>query len=527
MPDRAVALIKRWTSLCALALLVADVSAATAPVDRASEIRVAIGADIRGTNPGVDRDAITDDVINHVVEGLVAYKEDMTVGPMLAESIAVSDDGKTYTFALRPGVRFHNGAPLTSKEVKWSWDRILNPQTNWLCRDWYAGESGLKIVSVAAPDPRTVVFTLDAPSALLLPRMASFQCIAAVLHPDSVDAKGAWRSLIGTGPYTFAEWRRGQYIVLKKFDVYQPRKELRDGLAGGKVAHATALRWIIIPDRAAAKAALYAGQVDLLYSVEPTEENELQRSGRVQLHKSGSLGLNALLMQNTDPLLRDVRMRRAIAHAINLSQLASAVSLGAVHPNPSVIPLISPYYSAAQRKGHEFDLQRSRQLLQEAGYKGSVIKLQTNKRYEEMYDHAVVAQSMLKKAGLNVELEVVEWTTQLSNYLEGKFQMMSMGFSGRTDPVLSYEVILGSKKADPAMQWENAEAIGLTQRAGALADIKTRQVIFDQVHTLMLRDVPTLCLSNGVVMDATSRRLKDYQTWPAAKPRLWGVRVGP
>lgn len=526
MLDRAVVVLKRWASACALALLLAGTSAVAGPVNRAGEIRIAIGADIRGTNPGVDRDAITDDVINHVVEGIVAYKEDMTVGPMLAESIAVSDDGKTYTFVLRPGVRFHNGAPLTSKEVKWSWDRILNPQTNWLCRNWYAGENGLKIVSIAAPDPRTVVFTLDAPSALFLPRMASFQCIAAVLHPDSVDAKGAWRSLIGTGPYTFAEWRRGQFIALEKFDAYQPRKEGRDGLAGGKVAYAPALRWIIIPDRAAAKAALYAGQVDLLYSLEPAEEGEMQRSGRVQLHKSGSLGLNALLMQNTDPLLRDVRIRRAIAHAINLQQLASAVSLGAVRPNPSVIPLISPYYSPAQRKGHDFDLQRSRQLLQEAGYKGSVIKLQTNKRYEEMYDHAVVAQSMLKKAGLNVELEVVEWTTQLSNYLEGKFQMMSMGFSGRTDPVLSYEVILGSKRTDPALQWENTEALKLMQRAGAIADIKTRQAVFDQVHALMLRDVPTLCLSNGVMLDATSRRLVGYQTWPAGKPRLWGVRVG-
>jgi len=348
-----------------------------------------------------------------------------------------------------------------------------------------------------------------------------------VLHPDSVDAKGAWRSLIGTGPYAFTDWRRGQYIVLRKFDAYQPRKEPRDGLAGGKVAHASALRWIIIPDRAAAKAALYAGQIDLLYSLDPAEESEFQRSGRVQLHESGSLGLNVLLMQSTDPLLRDVRVRRAIAHAINLQQLASAVSLGAVHPNPSVIPLISPYYSAAQRKGHDFDLQRSQQLLQEAGYKGSVIKLQANKRFEEMYDHAVVTQSMLRKAGLNVELEVLEWTTQLSNYLEGKFQMMSMGFSGRTDPVLSYEVILGSKKTDPAMQWENTEALQLMQRAGASADIKARQAIFDQMHALMLRDVPALCLSNGAILDATTRRLQGYQAWPAGKPRLWGVRVGP
>lgn len=119
--------VKAALSCATLALALA---AAGAHATEPSRIQVGINGDIRSTDPGVNRDENTDAVVMHVVEGLVAYREDATVGPMLAESISVSDDGRSYRFKLRDGVRFHNGAPLTAAEVLWTWHRYLIPRRN-------------------------------------------------------------------------------------------------------------------------------------------------------------------------------------------------------------------------------------------------------------------------------------------------------------------------------------------------------------------------------------------------------------
>jgi peptide/nickel transport system substrate-binding protein len=498
--------------------------AAGASAKRGGEIRVVLNADIRGTTPGVDRDSNTDDVMNHIVEGLVAYREDMSVGPLLAERSEVSPDARVYTFPLRSGLRFHNGAPVTAAEAKWSWTRLLDPQTGWPCREWYDGSRGPKIESIGTPDDRTIVFTLSAPSSVFLHRMANFQCLAAILHPDSVK-NGAWDRPVGTGPFKLGQWRRGEFVLLERFDAYTPREGPRDGFTGAKVALADAVRFMVVPDGAAARAALYSGQVDLLYLLLPSDLAELKQAPRVTIHQAENFAWSALLMQTLDPLLRDVRVRRAIAHAIDLQRFAEAASLGVVRPNPSAVPRASPYYGAAFARGHDYDLARAAELLRAAGYDGRLVKIQTNKRFQAHFDVAVLIQAMLRKAGLNVELEVLEWTAQLNRYLEGKFQLMSFAYSARADPVLGYETFLGLKKRNAWIQWENAEAQGLIERASIVSDAVERRSLFEKVHELMLQDVPILNLYNSVVINATGPRIEGYRAWASGKPRLWGVRV--
>src|SRR5687768_4738372 len=96
-------------------------------------MRVRINADIRSTDPGVNRDANSDAIVLHMVEGLVGYRDDASVAPLLAKSVDVSADGKTYTFKLREGLKFSNGEPLTSADVLASWQRYVDPKTAWRC----------------------------------------------------------------------------------------------------------------------------------------------------------------------------------------------------------------------------------------------------------------------------------------------------------------------------------------------------------------------------------------------------------
>lgn len=224
-------------------------------------VSVAIPADIRSSNPGVNRDFYSDVVLTHVVEGLVAYREDLSVGPMLATNYDVSQDGLTYTFHLRDGVTFQNGAPLTSADVVWSWKRYIDPATQWQCVNFFDGSDGPKVESIEAPDKQTVVFKLDRKSALFLAYMASIQCDAGILHPESVDATGQWLKPVGTGPYKFGDWQRDRYVELERFAGYASLPGEPDGLAGGKHPYADHIRFVVTPERSVMKTALFAGDL--------------------------------------------------------------------------------------------------------------------------------------------------------------------------------------------------------------------------------------------------------------------------
>ena len=188
---------------------------------------------------------------------------------------------------------FHNGAPLTSAEVLWSLRRYMDTATGWRCLPDLNGSTGLaRITEVAAPDPRTVTVALAEPAALFLSILARPDCGATgILHPSSVGGDGNWVRPVGTGPYALGEWRRGQYVELERFDAYAPRGGQRDGFAGGKVAHARRLRFVTIPDSSAAKAALMAGNTEVMADVPAPELTDLRRRADLQVAAAQTMGM--------------------------------------------------------------------------------------------------------------------------------------------------------------------------------------------------------------------------------------------
>lgn len=490
---------------------------------RIERLNVVIPADMRSSNPGVQRDGTSDTVLHHVVEGLVAPGEDLrAIKPMLAEAWTVDPDGRTYRFTLREGVRFHNGAPLTSAEAVWSWQRYLDPKTGWQCLRFFDGTQGPKIDSVEAPDPRTVVFRLAEPSGLFLIGMANIQCNAAILHPNSVAADGSWKEPVATGPYRLGEWQRDRYIELKRFDDYKPLPGPRDGLGGGKQAFADAIRFQITPDATVMKNALYAGEIDIIPALSPTDIEEAKRR-RLQVFTESGMSWRVMLMQTNDPLLSDVRIRRAIAHALDLPQIAEMASFGLAHPNPSAVALSSGYYNDSFKAWPAHDPARAKALLKEAGYKGQPIKIQSNMRPGGYNDVAIATQAMLAAVGINAQIEVLDWATQLQNYAQGKFQLSSFAYSSRLDPALAYSSLIGDKEKNPAMQWADPEANRLLDAAKQSNDPAERQKLFEQIHALMAESIPTLGLFNDVQVSAAGPAVRGYKPWPALTARYWGV----
>ncbi|CAB3878619.1 hypothetical protein LMG26858_03108 [Achromobacter anxifer] len=510
--------------LDAAVALALGATASAAWAQSAPPLRISLTADIRSTEPGVNRDSNSDAVVLHIVEGLVAYGEDAEVRPLLAKSVDISPDGKTYTFKLRDGIKFHNGKPMSSADVLWTWQHYTAANSGWRCASEFDGRGAVKVTGVEAPDAQTVVYHIDKPSSLFLATLARADCGGTgILSKDSVRADGSWDKPIGTGPFELAEWKRGEYVRLTKFAGYSNLDGKRDGYTGSKRPLVDEVRFLIVPDDSTAKAALQRGNIDIIEDVSNSDVPVLQATPNVKVAHAPVMSMTALLMQTKDTVLANPKMRQALAHAIDYQQLAAAVTEGLAQPNNSIVPLVSPYHDAAQKQGWNYDPALAQKLLGEAGYKGQELTILTTKRYPQSYNSAVIIQAMLQAVGVKAQLSVVEWATQLDRYNAGTYQMMTFPYSARLDAALNYEMVTGDKAKQPRKVWDNPAALKLIETASADTDPAKRQASFDQLHKLFLADVPSIPLYNGLDIGAYRGDIRGYQPWAVKKPRAWEV----
>lgn len=490
-------------------------------------LRARLNADIVSSDPGMKRDANTDAVLLHVVEGLVAAREDGTVGPMLASGWTVSPDGKTYRFALRRGITFHNGAPLTSADVKWSLDRYLSPDQHWRCKSDLSDKGIGRVVAINTPEPYVVEVVLDRSAPMFLTMLSRSDCGGAgIAHRGSVGPDGAWRYPIGTGPFRWGEWRRSEYLDLLKFSDYKPLSGGPDGNGGGKRALVDRIRFSIIPDGSAASAALLRNSLDVLDALAPNELGNIKGNPGIKLESALSSDFYAILLQSKTPVLRDVRLRRALALSLDVAALTRVATHGTAMADSSPIPAVSPYFGPAQKPLVQRNLPLARALVKESGYKGEPIQLMTSHTPPEMYDVAIVVQAMAREAGINIEIVSLDWATQLSRYSSGSYEATIFGFSSRLDPSLMFGVLIGDRKTDPRKVWNTPEAIALFNQSVAVGDPKDRQVVFDRMEAAFRRDVPAIILYNTRRVTGTRSTVTGYRSWAGQTQRLWNVGLG-
>ena len=281
---------------------------------------------------------------------------------------------------------------------------------------------------------------------------------------------------------------------------------------------------MVVPDRSAQKAALLAGQIDVLPQLLPSDLP--LDPVKVTTEIMPGLEWNALLIQTTDPLFRDPRVRRAIAMAIDMPKLATAVNYGiSSRPNPSPIPIVSRWHSSGQDRWVPFDPVAAKHLLSDTDYRGQPIKLETNERFPNMFDTGIMLEAMLSRIGLDIQLDVVDWATQLANYRSGRFRLMTFGYTARVDPSLEYSTFIGDKANVPFMQWDDPEARSLAGAVAATADAAERQKLCDRIQADMAAEIPIIPLFNLPVIDAFGKAVSGYAAWAGGKPRLWNVSI--
>lgn len=493
----------------------------TAAVSHAQEkpLRVALHSDITSIEPGVNRDGNSDMVLAHVVEGLVAFGDDLSVKPMLAESWTVSEDGKSYDFKLREGVTFHDGTPLTGKIVSWNFERYLDPASNFQCRGRYDGSIGPAIESVEATGEHSVRVSFSGAAPNFLITMATVQCTPWIIAPSSLDAAGKFQKPIGTGPYVFAGQEQGRYLDLIRFANYAALPGERDGYAGNKTSSIETLRFMTVPDASTRSNGIQAGEIDVIDEVEPGIMGSLRERGlTIDITPTPA----TMVLQLQTRKIEDVRIRQAIAHALDLPQLTAALGGDLFHPNPSLLAEGTYYYDNSAAAWPQPDLAKAKALLAEAGYDGRPISILVANRQNRV-QVATIIQAMLGQAGINTTLDVRDWATQLDYYRRGDYELAVFAYSARLDPLLSFQSMIGSKDEEPTRMWESKEAEALLAKVSVLSDREARKPIFSELNALMGKDVPILGLFNLTVVTALAADIEGYKGWPAGTHRFWGV----
>src|SRR5690606_17233164 len=288
--------------------------------------------------------------------------------------------------------------------------------------------------------------------------------------------------------------------------------------------HAHRLRFLVSPDPAATKAALLAGHIDIFHSIPMTAIEDFRNAATTVVVQSPTLSWSALLLQTRDPLLSDVRIRRAIAHAVDRRMIVDFNTNGYASVNSSAVPVSASAHTAVHDEWYAPDVEAARELLRQAGYDGEPVRIQANRKYDNMYANAVVIQAMLHAAGMNAHIDVMDWAAQLANYYSGNFQLSSFSFTAQATPLLRYLKLIGNKDERPVYLWEQPEAQALLSRAIATFDGDEKRRLYEELHLLMKDHVPIIGLYNANYAAAVGRDIEGYTPWPLMIPRLWGVR---
>lgn len=320
--------------------------------------------DPRSLDPALSTDVPTGRAVSYVFDGLTGFTPDAHLRPGLAERWDVSPDGKVYTFHLRPGVRFSDGRPLRAGDVRYSFQRVLDPH-NTGGRGWplypihgaraFAADSANTIAGITVLDDSTVRITLDTALAIF-PKLLAMPVASIV--PDSV-GKDFGEHPIGTGPWRLVRWKHDDYLLFARNPTYW-----------GGAPRLDSLRTRIIPEPSTAVAEFEAGNVDLLYVPESeTAQWEQTDDRKALLVSAPALRLWYVAINCTHGPLRDPRVRRALNYAVDVRTLLQHLVGGRGHRAAGVIP---PSLDGADttRAPYAYDPAKAKQLLAAAGYPG-------------------------------------------------------------------------------------------------------------------------------------------------------------
>ena len=473
-------MILRLILAVALALLLPLEAAAQTP-KRGGTLVVGMSQDLPGLDPHPSTSTITYQVLSLVYQGLVDFDRDLKIKPVLAESWKVSPDGKQWTFALRKGVKFHNGRPLTASDVKFSLDRILDPKTA------ARGKGALSIIeSVQVVDPQTVRVHLTRASGAFLSRIAG--TYQAILPPEAV--QGPAFKPIGTGPFQLTEWKTNERVELKRFD----------GYCEAGLPYLDALTLKPVPDGTVRLTALKTGDAGFVQLIPLESLAELQAAPSkdyvISTVKGGG-GFSAIILNSHKPPFNDVRVRRAVALATDKKEVGLGVWRGFAQPVNQWMPPGTPwFFNVPDRK---VDVEQAKKLLAEAGIAKGTKLTHTVGQVANLVPAAQVFQAQLTRIGIDLQLEVLDWPAYIKRQRAMDFTSTNTNFFPKVDPDDAYYRYFHSKGGANELSggYANPAADKLLEEGEATIDPAKRAEAYRRLVELLEDEVPVVTTGLG------------------------------
>ena len=445
--------------------------------------------------------AIDEVTYANLFEGLTRFASDGAVVPGLAEGWSVSDDGLTWTFALRPGVVFHDGTAMDSADVVFSLNRARSEDSTNAQKALFAG-----ITDVAAPDATTVVITLDAPNGNFAFNMAWGD--AVIVAPESVASNAT--QPVGTGPFRFVEWAKGDSVTLARFDDYW----------GAAPALATAT-FKFISDPNAAFAALMAGDINA-FPVFPAPETlaNFDADPRFSVIVGSTEGETILAMNNAN--LTDLRVRKAISHAIDRQAIIDGAMFGYGTPIGSHFAPHNPDY-VDLTGGSAHDPEMARALLAEAGATELTLRMALPPPSYARRGGEIIA-SQLRAVGITTEITNMEWAQWLEQVFRGKD--FDLTIVSHTEPA---DINIYARP-EYYFQYDNADFQGLMDTLGATANPEARTALLQDAQRIIAADYVNGYLFQLAKTGVADSRIEGlWENAPTQANDLTGVswRAGP
>jgi peptide/nickel transport system substrate-binding protein len=462
-------------------------------------------------------------ILVNVYDGLVRFKDGtLEVEPALAESWDISEDGKTYTFKLRQGVKFHDGSEFNAEAVKFNFDRMLKEDHPFYSTGPFPLSFNFASVeSVNAIDPRTVEFKLGEAFAPFLSNLA--YPTGLIVSPAAVEQHGAdyGRNPSGTGPFKFVEWQSSQRVVIERNPDYW------DGAASLE-----AVVFRPITDANTRVAEMMAGGIDVMVEVPPDNLATFrQDAGFAVAEQAGPHVWFGILNTRSGPFA-DKRVRQAANYAVNKETLVNDVLQGtatvAAGPIP---PAFNWVESAVEPYAH--DPEKAKALLAEAGVDNPQLTFYVTEGGSGMLDPITMGaaiQADLQAVGFSVKIETYEWNTFLSlvnEGLEGKADMAEMAWMTNDPDTLPYLALrsdaLPDKGGFNSGYYSNPEVDALLEKARTSTDQAERGKLYGQVQQIVHDDAPWLFVANWKQNAVTTAAVQGFKLQPSFLLNLHGV----
>lgn len=482
-----------------------------------NDITIAINANFITLDPHNTSDTHSITAARTMYEGLMGFDENMNLVPVLAEDYSISEDGLVYTFTLKEGVKFHDGEDFNAEAVKANIDRVLDESNNLRMRRNFT-----RVASVEATDAKTVVITLSEPYNAFLNKVAMLLIVSPKAIADKIDlAQGA---AAGTGAFQIKEWVQGDRLDLVKNESYW-----QEGLP--KVDSVT---FKPVPENGSRIAMLQTGEADFIYPLPTEQVSQVEGKDGIDVEKIDSTIVRYVTLNTMKKPFDDVRVRQALNYAIDKQAYVHVVKSGLGTKLDSSMSSKTQHYS--QQTGYDFDLEKAKQLLAEAGYPDGFQAEIWGENDSETVKGMQFIQQQLAQIGVELEVKSMEGGT-LSNEInsaatpeEAKIQMWYVSWSpssgdadGATRGLFSSEMFPpnGSNTA----YYKNDNVDRWIAEANASIDPEEAKSIYADIQKQIWEDAPWMFMGVDQIVSGKQSYLDGVKVYPDGSINLRNAEI--